>query len=263
MVEANPSNQLIKLKQAVASRVRDLRAGRRWTQGQLAAELGVSQGRLSDLERGKGSFSAEQLLLLLKLFNVTASHFVPARRQDRGAELQNALARVGALHLYPSNQVFPAEELDDVDDIVHGALILAAPRHLTALAPVLVVASSERLSLRTLHARLVESGLERRLAWVIENTLEAVRRERAKGLPRAYVARYRRAELVLETFLESLASEGGPPVALDLLDATVASPQTRRRIEEASSEISKRWRILSDLTPDDFAGALEAARAEP
>ena len=55
---------------AIASKVRDLRKARRWTQAELSKRLHLSQNRLSEIERGAGSFTAEQLLVILKLFNV-------------------------------------------------------------------------------------------------------------------------------------------------------------------------------------------------
>jgi transcriptional regulator with XRE-family HTH domain len=265
MAIAKSADRLNKFRKSVARGVRDLRLGRHWTQTELAARLGLSQGRLSEIERGEGSFSAEQLLLMLGLFNVSASHFAPGP-QDRGAELQSALVRLGALHLHQSDLVLPSEQLDDVGDVVRQAVLSAVPRHLTALAPV-IVHNCENVNLRRLHAELVQAGLERRLAWVVENTLEALRRERRAVSPRRLAQHYRRAEIVLETFLESVAAsthdlqraQGALPI--DLLDATIASTQTRRAMAEASSGISKRWGILTDLQPEDFLDALRAAHA--
>ena len=39
-------------------------------QSRLARLLGLSQNRLSEIERGEGSFTAEQLIVLLKTFNL-------------------------------------------------------------------------------------------------------------------------------------------------------------------------------------------------
>src|SRR5882672_1947944 len=89
---------LLELKKArlrIAGQVRDLRNERRWTQGELAAHLGVSQNHVSDLERGRGSFTAEQFLALLQIFNVPASRFSPSSATTGEAALQNALARLG------------------------------------------------------------------------------------------------------------------------------------------------------------------------
>src|SRR5690606_20715571 len=108
-----------------------------WTQAELSKQLQLSQSRLSEIERGAGSFTAEQLLLLLKLFNVTASDFV-SERGDQDLRIQNALARLGASHLQESVEVLPSEHLRDVHAVVREALVDGTPRIVTALAPVLV-----------------------------------------------------------------------------------------------------------------------------
>src|SRR5687768_17386784 len=99
------SHDLDHLRQGVCAKVRDLRLGRRWTQAELAVRLGMSQSRLSQVERGEGSFTAEQLIEILRLFNVPLDQFIPA--PDPDAELQNAFARLGAFHLRESPDVLP------------------------------------------------------------------------------------------------------------------------------------------------------------
>jgi transcriptional regulator with XRE-family HTH domain len=64
-----------KTKERIARKVRELRKQRRWTQAELARRLGLSQSRLSEIERGAGSFSAEQFLTILSLFNVYSTRF--------------------------------------------------------------------------------------------------------------------------------------------------------------------------------------------
>ena len=65
------------------------------SQAELAQKLGLSQSRLSELENGAGSFSAEQLVLLLQVFNVTVENFAHRRQRSHTDTLQNALARLG------------------------------------------------------------------------------------------------------------------------------------------------------------------------
>jgi transcriptional regulator with XRE-family HTH domain len=255
-------NSLEYMNKTIASGVRALRRGRRLSQVQLAAQLGVSQGRLSELERGDGSFTAEQLLLMLKLFNVTVSYFAPPTH-DHDAKTQNALARLGAAHLRESDDVLPSEDLDDVGDVVREVLLAGSSRHMTALAPVLV-RNIDRVNLRTLRVELAQAGLERRLAWLVDNTLEAVRCELRRSPPRSTALRYRRAEAVLEVFSElalAQAQERGPlgVAERDLLDPTIRSTKTRRDVAVASSPISQRWGIITSIQPEDFVEALRAA----
>lgn len=258
------SNRINKLRRIIAAKARDLRTARGLTQADLAARLGLSQLCLSEIERGEGSFTAEQFLLMLGVFNVTASHFAPPD-QDRDAQLQNALARLGAAHLHEDDDVAPSERLEEVGEVVRDTLLSEAPRHLTALGPV-IVQNLERVNLRKLRADLAGAGLDRRLFWVLDNVLEALRRELRQPLARALAQRYRRAEVVLGMFLfyfvPPLAidpSRSAGAVPLDLLDVTIGSRKTVLYVAEASSDISKRWGIVTALQPDDFALALRGA----
>ncbi len=236
------------------------------SQVELGAQLGLSQGRLSEIERGDGSFTAEQLLVLLKVFNVTVNHFAPAER-DAGpdsstqAHLQNALARLGAAHLREEAGVLPTERLAEVTDVIRETLLEGAPRQHTALAPV-IVGNIRSIRLRVLWQSLVPLGLERRLGWVLENTLEAALLELTGALRRPWALSYKRAVVVLETFLSGVRPivEAERDAPLDLLDDTARSAETHRALVAASSMISKRWRIVTDLQPEDFAEALRAAR---
>jgi hypothetical protein len=63
--------------------------------GDLAKRRCVVEERLSELERGDGSFTAEQLLAILSFFNVPATYFAPQPSKHE-RDLQNALARLGA-----------------------------------------------------------------------------------------------------------------------------------------------------------------------
>jgi transcriptional regulator with XRE-family HTH domain len=58
MLSSNQPSSLGKLRVRVGKTVRELRHARRWTQAELARRLDVSQGRLSEIEAGKGSFTA-------------------------------------------------------------------------------------------------------------------------------------------------------------------------------------------------------------
>lgn len=85
-----------KIRTGVARKIRALREARHWTQADLSKRLGLSQSRFSEIERGQGSFTAEQFLEILKLFNVPVTHFAPGQKGS-GSEIQNALARLWTL----------------------------------------------------------------------------------------------------------------------------------------------------------------------
>jgi transcriptional regulator with XRE-family HTH domain len=250
------------VKAKIARRVRTLREERNWTQSELSRRLGLSQGRLSEIERGLASFTAEQFLTILKLFNVSVTQFASERRSQT-SELQNTLARLGATHLQESEDVLPSDLLKQVGDVVREVLISPeSPRHVTSLAPVLV-RNIDRINLKKLQGQLAESGFERRLAWLVNNTLEAIRTELSHELPRNWAVLYRRAEVVFDAFLTLDLAERFPAEAIgapDIFDTDILSTETLVEVQASCSGISRRWGIASSLKPEDFVEALRAAR---
>ena len=142
---------------------------------------------------------------------------------DHDAQIQNALARHGAVHLRESSDLVPSDQLDDVGEVVREALLSGSPRLVTALAPVLV-RNINRVHPGKLRLDLVQAGLERRIA------------------------------------REAAMTESAPP---ELLDATISSAKTRRAVAVAvaSSAISKSWGLITSLQPEDFVEASRAANA--
>ncbi len=264
MAKANHQGSLSKVRREIASKVRELRQQRGWTQVELAKRLQLSQNRLSEIERGDGSFTAEQFLVLLRLFNVAATDFVHDH-QDRDLQVQNALARLGAAHLQENVQVLPGKELEDVHGAVREALLIGSARLVTAVAPVLV-AHADRLNLARLYGELEKLGHERRLAWVVDNTLIALDTLANANEPQSSTwSRLRlRAEIPFKLFLELVGSPKGTtsrPGPLDLLDPTIRSRRTLEDTQRHASKPSQRWGIATSLQPDDFVQALRAARA--
>lgn len=231
------------------------------SQVDLAAMLELSQGRISQLEHGDGSFSAEQLLLLGRFFNVPLTDFLgDGGDASHHAQVQNALARLGATNLWESDAIVPDERLRDAGPVVVEALLLGDPRLVVGVAPVLVK-QLDRVSLPWIDAQLRGVGGGRRLPWVVDNTLAAIDLGRARPLPRDVASSYRRAETVLGAYLAARAHETGATDVPDLLDGTIRSKQSLQLVRARSSEQSRRWAIVSGLGPHDFASALEAARA--
>jgi transcriptional regulator with XRE-family HTH domain len=247
----------------ISQTVRALRQERGWTQAELAKKLGLSQSRLSEIERGAGSFSAEQFLLILRLFNVTTSRFT-GKTGDRGAQLQNALARFGASHLRESAAAAPADDLVDPVAATREVLVGGDPRLITALTPVLIE-HADHIGLGNLYLDLERIGLERRLPWICENSSAAVDPDFLKEASRTWAQRARRAVVVLNAFVESLSrgsdAQRAPSLPPDTIDPNIRSKKTFEEVKAAASSISKRWGIVSALQPGDFAQALRAARA--
>ena len=263
MISPESNVRLEQTRLRVAARVRELRQSRRWTQAELSAKLGMSQARLSEIERGAGSFAAEQLVEVLRLFNVDLSDFVPPSPPD--AVLQNALARLGALHLRERDDVLPTARLRDVVDAVRETLVSpCSSRLVAALAPV-IVWNINVINLDLLHHQLVELGLSRRLGWLIENiatALDAI----SKPAMSEWGRRQRRAKVVLAQFIENVQQlpspeQGGAGLRLDHFDSDIRSRESLDEVWLAVSLISRKWQIVTSLQPQDFEVALRAADA--
>lgn len=249
---------LEKVRTAIARRVLELRKDRHWTQAELSRRLDLSQSRLSEIERGAGSFTAEQFLEILRLFNVAVSEFDP-RRSDPSSDLQNALARLGALHLQESTTVLPSERLAKVTDVIREAIVAGEhPRLITAIAPVLV-RNIDAINQSKLQADLEAVGLGRRLGWIVANTLEAVRLETPTAPP-PWKKVYARASVVLESLLSFIPEPSDQRVKVDILDTGIRSKKTLDENDASRSSLSREWGIASSLQPEDFAKALRGAR---
>jgi len=258
----NTLKELDHSRKKIADEVRELRLARRWTQGDLAKHLGISQGWLSQIERGAGSFTAEEFLVILRLFNTELDRFA-TKKENPDSVLQNALARFGASGLYESADVLPNGSHQDLAVVIREVLAGGISRYLTALAPIFVC-NADRLYLKKLYVDLADVGLESRLAWIVENTIEALGSEFTVDLPRSWRQLCRRAEVVLGAFLSHVRPpterEASPSVP-DIVDGAIRSIQTLVEVTGASSSISKKWGIVSGLQPEDFSKALKASRA--
>lgn len=252
--------------QFIGERIRALRLERRWTQKQLAKLLGISQNYLSELERGQGFFTADHLLLILKTFNVPIDYFSPGK-PERQDQIQSALARFGATHLHESAETLPTQAFKDVASALREALVSAeSSRQITGVAPV-IVENINRLNLKNLQAQFLEIGLGQRLGWALENTLRALQQELSRPLPHDWTLKYRRAEVILKSFL-ALPWPGKGHADLrkavlgstDVLDHDIASDKSLAEAYEESSELSKRWGITTRIQKGDFIQALRAAR---
>jgi transcriptional regulator with XRE-family HTH domain len=251
--------------QDISKKVRLLREHRHWTQTQLARELGMSQGRLSEVERGGGSFTAEQFLAILRIFNVGVSYFtgLPVRADEDA--LQNALARLGARHLRESDAVVPDERLDDPGRVIRHALVAGSPRAITALGPVLVELIDD-INLWKVHLDVTAAGLERRFAWVVDNLVQALHHELQRAsLSRVWARRYRHAVFLLDSYLQHVKRRGtrvaegddGPP---DILDPEIRSAQTLQLVRDEAAATARAWGVVTRLRLEDFVDALGASR---
>lgn len=258
MKDQLPSFLLEKSRARVAERVRALRLERRWTQAELAQKLDMSQARLSEIERGGGSFSAEQLIVMLGLFNVSMDEFVPP--QDPDDELQSALARLGAHHLREPRGVVAGARVGSIRSVFRETLLSPrSPRLLLALAPVLL-ANLEALSLDVLHEDLAAVGFPARVPWLVENVQAALSLNQPRS-GRADTARWRRARVLLGDFISRHPAPHDLSLRRDMMDAGVRSEGALAKTLAAASEISRRWGVVTDIQPAHFAEAILEAHA--
>lgn len=250
----------------IGPRVRELRQERRLTQARLAALLHITQGHLSQLEHGKRSFSAEQLLVILKHFNVPIDIF-EKQRPDAGSQIQNALARQGATHLHESENVLPSDRLKGAIAAIREALVSGeSARQIAAIAPVLV-AHAGQINLARLRGEFAELGLENRFNWAIECVGEALKKETSTQLlPQKWLIKYRRAVTVLDSFFSPTFGPAGAPYdaedpkPFDILDLDITTPETLKTVAGNLSPIARKWRVVTEIEVDDFVRALRASR---
>lgn len=245
----------------IGSKLRELRDARAWSQVSLAERLGISQSRLSAVERGLLSLTAEEFLEALRLFNVPASDFARPRR-DQDAQLQNALERLGATHLRESSDVLPSEDVKEATAVIREVMTAAdSPRHITALGPVLV-SHADRINFALLRAEFKELGLRGRLGWLIENTMDAIGLELDTSLNTRWRRLYTRAVVALESVRLPLNNVSTRRERKrDILDRDIRTQKSLDEIAAKSSRVSTRWNIVTSIQVEDFVAALRASRA--
>ena len=245
----------------IAERVRRLREERLWTQAELAKLLGLSQNRLSEIENGKGSFTAEQFLTILKKFNVPLDAFA-VHGETGEADLQNALARLGAEGVGEYRETLPSERLKEFSDVAREILVSGQyPRLVPRLAAVLVFGGHANYGVLTkIREDMKEINLSHRLGWLLENTSAALNRIPPESLTARQLALFVPASHLLRVYLESARFPPWRGDTEDTFDVGAASDQTRVELRKRSSTISKKWKILTRIQPGDFEAALRESR---
>lgn len=255
----HPAIDLDSTRRSVVRKLREVRLDRGWTQAELAARLGLSQARLSVIERGGGTISAEQFVAFLALTNLSIEEFLPAANTD--SAFQNALARLGAHGLREDPGTLPSARLATARDAIREVLVSPdSPRLVAALAPVLVW-NIDGLNFHALHHDLAVLGLGRRLGWLAENVRAALDLSGGRA-PRPWLLRERISRVELDRFfglVEPRVAPEGANDAPDRFDTHIASARTAHDVEQAASDISRRWGVLTVLQPSDFREALDAA----
>lgn len=254
-------------RKELGEKVRNLRIARRLPQRSLAQTLGVSQATISRLESGKEGLSVDQLLQVCRLFNVPPSQLLP----EEGAatkQIRRSLIRHGAVNLVDDENILPSERLADVKEVIKEVLIATeSPREVAALAPVLVQ-NAGKLSVEDLALDLgrLDGRFNRRVGWLLENTLAAVEKEIESAPPHAWRVRCLRAKALFIPELKTLQRKWDPiwgnriPPQEDILDTDLISKQSIEEARGYRSQISHNWNVISRLQVSDFVHALHEGR---
>lgn len=253
MITQNTSPSLHQTRDRVVATVRALRRARGMTQAELGRLLGLSQARVSEIEGGGGSFTAEQLIAVLTLFNVDIGRFLPPVNEED--ELQNALIQHGATHLRQVPGVASSGRLETPSSVILAALLTPrSARLVTALGPVLLQ-HIDAVSLPALRDRLIDLGRQARLGWLIENVRDAL----LLPLPTKDAELRRRVSRAILVLSNELDTFPPPPTnaPIDVLDPTLRSKESLDLVwNQQASPISRRWRIATDIQTDDLRNAI-------
>jgi len=252
-------------RESISKALKELRSKRSLTQAKLAAALGISQAWLSTIENGKGSLTAEQLLAILDQFGIPLDA-LRNKKTSVESELQKSLRNLGAHHLRDAaGLVSRSDDLETLISVTKDVLVSAkSSRHITSLAPV-ILDHADPSTLNKLRLEFLQLGLAHRWGWTLDNTLDAIRHELYDShtvVDLSWVRPYRKAEFVIKQILDfpKFLIDGLPSTFEDTLETDVTNEKSLKELRASSSDISKKWHILSRIQPNDFLESLREAR---
>lgn len=253
---------LLEIKKRIAQSVKDARKEHRATQKELAALLGITQARYSQIESGKGSFSAEQLIILIQRFNLSISRFVSQKSEDDSSlKLQKALYRFGANQLYEDPDILPSQKLENVAQVIIETILSAgSSRQIVALAPV-IVKNRAQINFTKIKNELQVLGYLGRLGWVLESVATAIDSELFHVTPRRRELLYKRTFANIKIFIDN-SRIWETLILEDILDKNIYSAKTLNEVKEARDPLAKKWRIITRITTNDFINALREAQID-
>lgn len=249
------------IKRKITESVKNARKGRRFTQKEVASWLDITQSRYSQIENGNGSFTAEQLVILMQKFNLPLDHLI-GEKKTAASQLQNALSRLGAGELYEEPNVLPSERLADVAEVITETIIAAdSSRQIAALAPV-IVKNISLVNFNMVKGTLEKFGLAGRLGWLLESISHAVERVLENVVSRQSGALYKKTVVKINSLIDPIrffSSAPGQDLPEDVLDRTLISQKTLEEIKNSRDPLAEKWKIVTRITTDDFIKALKEA----
>ena len=223
---------------ATSSWLKEARLAKGWSQARAASRLGVTQGYLSLLERGRRPLSPRLLKNVGRLYGGLVPAESPALAKDPATEPNELARNLAALGYEPfgylNGRSRPAPE-----QVLFGALRNAdLDARLTEALPWVVLTFPD-LDWNWLVDRAKRHDVQNRLGYVV--TLARQLAER-RGDARSF-ERFLREEQRLERSV--LARE-------DTLCHESMTRVERAWLLEARSDDAKRWRLLTDLRPEQL-----------
>lgn len=247
-------------QKGIAALVQRARKKYNLTQGEMAKKLAMSQSRLCDLERGRASLSAEQLLMFLQEFSISLAELVPEYLDDPIESLRLSLARWGRFALKSSPRpLLISEKLSDLHDVIRETLVITPVRdYLCALAPI-IVRHAAVINFDRVGMQLYDLGIDARLWWVVEGTLWAVRERKNYYLPGEIAKMYQNANHVLTRKSKSANSFFSLRRAypIDVLENQAVGARVLEKIRLTQDALATRWRLITRIQSEDFTKALQ------
>lgn len=243
------------LQKQISHGIRSARVDRRLSQAELAQKLGISQSRLSEIEQGKGSITAEQFIFLLQFFNLPISHFVKQENVSFEDQLQNRMIQLGGRSLREVSNVLPSEKINSIYTVVIETLVGGLTSRLVlGLIPV-VISNIDQIDFYRLRSKFTEVGQKNRIYWFIDGLLNAIQVRCKQFVPHQYVRLYRRAEVQLSRarLFSQLDNADGVE---DVLDMDITTPRTLGNVRASCDDLAKKWNIITRITQEDFNKAL-------
>lgn len=250
---------LLEYRKSICSSLKKIRQERNWTQVKLAELLGLSQSRLSEIEKGKGSLTAEQLLVLLETFHLTLSDFSYAPVTEHSRYLRSALTRLGAATIISHRFTSPSQLLYDIQELIREILVEVPSRdHICHLAP-LIVSHIREINFDSIGMKLYDLGVDGRLWWIVEGTLWAVRERSCWSQSKEVAEMYEEAKelLAMKSKSANYFFSYRRAYPNDVVDRDVVNQQQLEQVRRERDALATRWRIVSRVRLEDFTKALE------
>lgn len=253
------------LKSQLGQSLKKLRKARGLKQEDLYNLLKISQPQYSKIETGRASLTAEQFLQLIKRFNLSLGDFLPPKKSDEEAALQNALIRLGANHLREIPDIIPSDKFESTNEVISYVLLTApSARLITALGPILVK-NYNKVNFNLIEERLGRSNLERRLGWIFDAIIESLDKRLGEpsisadldfiyGRALQFFDRKRR----VPEFYPTLSTTKKD----DDLDPDLTSSKTLESVKKKRDAVARKWGIVTRITSDDFYRAIKDSEVD-